>query len=404
MMQGISKACLSSALCLYWGALFCFLHLSSSAHAGLVSSQETQRADGLCASLVLPYRVYACQEFVAQTGDGFLLGVQRMWRPDIIQGKTAQPVLLFHGILTGGDVWVINPPGEGLGFMMADAGYDVWITNYRSTAFSYGHLSYKHADKGFWDWSMDDLASEDLPSALQLIHSKTGKKIYLVAYSEGAQSTLAAFSEGLCVDLVSKAVLMAPVSYLTSGPQLVYIASTLRLQRIYQALNIYQLSTRSPGGRELVDVLCATASVKCYRDWFRLFSGFICCINSTRRAYIDKYETQATSVKNLDHYSQLLRLGTFGKYDYGEAENMKRYKQKTPPDYDLSKFPSNQIPMLFISSGNDSLANTVDVAHLYRDIPPGFQRRLVENFGHLDFVFGDTANRVVYDYAMEFLA
>ena len=32
--------------------------------------------------------------------------------------------------------------------------------------------------------------------------------------------------------------------------------------------------------------------------------GFTCCINTTRRSYIDKYETQATSVKNLAHFAQ----------------------------------------------------------------------------------------------------
>lgn len=400
---------MASCSCAVWWAstallLLILTRFLRSSDGGLISGHATQRSDGLCESLVLPYRDYSCQEFVAQTSDGFLLGVQRMWRPELIsEAKKGEPVLLFHGILTGGDVWVLNPPGEGLGFMLADAGYDVWITNYRSSNFSYGHLSYKRSDKGFWDWSVDNLASEDLISSLQLVHSKTNRKLLLVAYSEGAQATLAAFSEGSSSDLVSRAVLMAPVSYLTTGPQLIYIASKLRLQRIYEALNIYQLSTRSPGGRELVDVLCSKTSVKCYRDWFRLFSGYLCCINSTRRAYIDKFETQATSVKNLDHYSQQIRLGTFAKFDYGEAGNMERYKQASPPVYDLSKFPSDRLPMLFISSSRDSLANPTDVAHLFREIPAGYESKIVEDFGHLDFVFGYTANRVVYDSVLDFL-
>lgn len=401
---------MASRSCAIWWAtalpLLILTRFLQSSDAGLISGQATQRSDGLCKLLVLPYRDYDCQEFVAQTSDGFLLGVQRLWRPDLISGaQIGEPVLLFHGILTGGDVWVLNPPGEGLGFMLADAGYDVWITNYRSSAFSYGHLSYKRSDKGFWDWSVDNLASEDLISSMQLVYSKTNRKLLLVAYSEGAQATLAAFSQGLSnsSDLVSRAVLMAPVSYLTTGPQLIYIASKLRLQRIYEALNIYQLSTRSPGGREIVDLLCAKTSVKCYKDWFRVFSGYLCCINSTRRAFIDKFETQATSVKNLDHYTQQVRLGTFAKYDYGEAGNMERYQQASPPAYDLSKFPSDRLPMLFITSLKDSLANPTDVARLFREIPAGYQSKTVQDFGHLDFVFGDTANRVVYDSVFDFL-
>ena len=42
---------------------------------------------------------------------------------------------------------MINPPGEGLGFILADHGYDVWILNYRATRFSYGHLNYTSKDK-----------------------------------------------------------------------------------------------------------------------------------------------------------------------------------------------------------------------------------------------------------------
>ena len=35
--------------------------------AGLVSYHKTDRADGLCSDLVMPYKVYNCQEYVVQT-------------------------------------------------------------------------------------------------------------------------------------------------------------------------------------------------------------------------------------------------------------------------------------------------------------------------------------------------
>lgn len=378
--------------------LLAFVHL---AHGGLVSVYPTQRSDGLCATLVLPHKTYACQEFVAQTGDGFLLGIQRM-SSLAYPGDKGDPVLLLHGILTGGDVYVINPPGEGFGFILADAGYDVWILNFRSTDFSYGHISFKKADEGFWDWSVDELASEDVITSLELIQSITMRKTLLVGFSQGSQATLAAFSQGLGNDLVSKAVLMAPVAYLTSGPQLLMAASVLQLQKIYESLHMYELSTRGPQGRALVDLICSASSTTCYRDWFRVFSGYTCCINSTRRSFIDKYETQATSVKNLDHFSQQIRLKTFAKYDYGTSGNLQLYNQATPPAYEVSKYPSSA-NTLFISSINDSLANVVDVAHLLTEVPAGFQVKTVQDFGHLDFVFGYNANRVVYDAVLEFL-
>lgn len=38
-------------------------------------------------------------------------------------------------------VWVVNPPDESLGFILADNGYDVWLANTRGTKYSHGHKS-----------------------------------------------------------------------------------------------------------------------------------------------------------------------------------------------------------------------------------------------------------------------
>lgn len=41
----------------------------------------------------------------------------------------------------------MNPGQESLAFMMASAGYDVWIGNTRSSNYTYGHISYTRKDK-----------------------------------------------------------------------------------------------------------------------------------------------------------------------------------------------------------------------------------------------------------------
>ncbi|KAH7387712.1 hypothetical protein KP509_16G037700 [Ceratopteris richardii] len=145
------------------------------------SARETNRSDGLCASLVTPRGHYSCKEFV------------------------------------GGDIWVLNEPSEGLGFILADAGYDVWIGNTRTTRFSFGHSSFKRSDREFWDWSVDEMAQEDLPAMLGFVSHTVGDKFHYIGYSQGSQQAFAAFSQGQLVNLVDKVVMLAPVAYVDHG-------------------------------------------------------------------------------------------------------------------------------------------------------------------------------------------
>jgi hypothetical protein len=39
-----------------------------------------------------------------------------------------------------------------LGFVLADAGYDVWLPNSRGNLYSMAHKKYNPSEKEFWDW------------------------------------------------------------------------------------------------------------------------------------------------------------------------------------------------------------------------------------------------------------
>lgn len=54
------------------------------------------------------------------------------------------------------------------------------------------------------------------------------------------------------------------------------------------------------------------------------------------------------------HYAQEIKSGgKFLQYDYGTAENIKRYGAPTPPEYNITKI---QVPIYMMSSVNDWLA------------------------------------------------
>lgn len=59
------------------------------------------------------------------------------------------------------------------------------------------------------------------------------------------------------------------------------------------------------------------------------------------------------SVKQLIHYAQEIKSGKFRKYDYGVIQNLIKYGQLTPPDYDLSNVA---VPVAVLYGANDNLA------------------------------------------------
>jgi hypothetical protein len=69
---------------------------------------------------------------------------------------------------------VINGEGEGLGFVLAAAGYDVWLGNSRGNTYGREHEYLNPDDPAFWAFSWDQFQMFDLPAKISYILSTTG--------------------------------------------------------------------------------------------------------------------------------------------------------------------------------------------------------------------------------------
>ncbi|KAF9945680.1 cholesterol esterase, partial [Modicella reniformis] len=65
------------------------------------------------------------------------------------------------------EVWLCNLDEErNLAFVLAEAGYDVWLGNARGNKYSLKHMYLKPHEDKFWDFSMDELALFDMPDTI----------------------------------------------------------------------------------------------------------------------------------------------------------------------------------------------------------------------------------------------
>lgn len=62
-----------------------------------------------------------------------------------------KPIWLQHGLLDCSDTWIINDEEKAPAFILANAGYDVWLGNSRGNKHSRKHTHLNpDKDKAFW--------------------------------------------------------------------------------------------------------------------------------------------------------------------------------------------------------------------------------------------------------------
>jgi len=114
-------------------------------------------------------------EYKVVTSDGYILGLFRIPHGKNTD-KVGPPVLLFHGLLDSSFTWILNYPTQSLAYMLADAGFDVWLGNTRGNVYSKAHTHLRPDQKEFWQFTFDQFAEIDVPDIIDFILKTTGKK------------------------------------------------------------------------------------------------------------------------------------------------------------------------------------------------------------------------------------
>ncbi|XP_038986070.1 triacylglycerol lipase 2-like isoform X3 [Phoenix dactylifera] len=276
-----------------------------SASLGLVQA-PTSSDKGTCKSRVEIYG-YECEEHHVTTKDGYILSIQRIpnGRSATTQRARKTPVLLQHGVFMDGITWLMSSPDESLGYILADKGYDVWISNSRGTKYSLQHTRLSPRDPAYWEWSWDELVAFDLPATFEYVYRHTGhQKLHYVGHSQGTLMALASFSEHHLLHMVRSAALLCPIAYMNEVKSpIARNAAYAFVAETYYWLGTYEFDPLGDAAHRLISEICSRPDVNC-NDMVTSFTGKNCCLNTSYVPIFLEHEPQSTATKNLIHLAQ----------------------------------------------------------------------------------------------------
>jgi len=342
---------------------------------------------------------YPVEQYNVTTEDGYILLLVRIphGRNETSKPSGPRPVVyLQHGLEASCVDWIANLPNESAAFIFADAGYDVWMGNFRGNCYSSGHVKYNTSQHEYWRFSWDEMAKYDLPAMINESLSITGAPfVYYVGHSMGTSTIFAKMS--LDPDFgknIKKMYGLAPVATVSHIKGLLPLLG--HFVRLLQWMGVDDLFPISDLQKTLAKYVCGSAIT----DWFcedvmSMMTGPESNqLNVTRMPVYAAHTPAGTSVRTVAHYSQMHVDKKFQMYDYGRKENEEVYLQTTPPLYDLSKV---NIPASLYSGGDDWLADPEDVNELISQLPNVASNVSLPHFNHQDFVWGLRAAPEIYE-------
>ncbi|KAL0130331.1 hypothetical protein PUN28_002165 [Cardiocondyla obscurior] len=293
---------------------------------------------------------YPAEEHSVTTEDGYNLVIHRIPRSPLSNNqKRKEIVFLLHGMIASSDYWVLYDPSKCLACLLADQGYDVWVGNMRGNSYCRSHTNMTVYNPKFWQYSFHEVGTKDLPAMFNYILNCTKQKnLYFIGHSMGATSILALLSSKPEYNIKIKiAIFLAPCAF--------WVKVTPTFNNTMSFLPF--LKTALP------DLL--------------------------------SHVPAGTSVQTLDHYYQNILANDFRNYDYGIVENYKRYKQKTPPSYDIKKITA---PIHIFYAENDMIVAEESILELEKHLPNAFTQKVpYKLFNHVDFVMAIDAKTFVYN-------
>jgi len=368
-----------------------------------------------------PAAGYKCECHNITSEDGFVLQTARLLARN--QNGTKLPVFLMHGFFTSAIDWVSQPkPSYSLPYMLADAGFDVWLGNNRGNVFSASNAKLDINTQEYWDAvDHDEMASKDVPAILDLVLNVThAPKLHWVGHSQGGGVLVFALAKNPALkDRFATSVLLAPgvhVNHL-KVPLLRFLGDA-HIDAAWHALDIDipTIATGKeyfpgPGVSKVIDFftkdtpLCRISVALCNDIGKILGISVGDPENLDPQTMADAYgfDPAGSSFHLLMHWAQRLRKDTLAEFDWGVKGNLQHYHSLKAPVYDLSKITGMRMGLF--DGLRDQFITPPDISKFLAEVPEEniIYHKTFPKYAHFDFVWGKNAHTILYPEVMDLL-
>ncbi|KAE8743192.1 hypothetical protein FOCC_FOCC011221 [Frankliniella occidentalis] len=342
------------------------------------------------------------------TEDGYTLRMDRIPRP-------GSPVAFLGNVLSCSSACFVALGRDSIASRLYDAGYDVWLGNWRGSGLSLKHKYLKPSQREFWNFGFvprarvngfachgrlhlgcDKGAIAHLHRPLDGLHGVPGNGGRAPGVRQAHQRGLPNGSRGrpvapqqLCsaqdgaqyreLNCCNKAL---PLQFPGSDFMIRYLGG------MFCRFNVPSLAQNEPNKR--CPLLRAVGD---------MMGGAGYVVYPVDLQY---YAPSGISMGEVNHYAQLSNPGWTGfrKYNYGRRKNREIYGQDVPPDYDLTK---SRTPVYVYTGKTDVWTPPQAINQLHTSFK-NFRRAFEmpdKVFGHFDFVLNPTRAPVLYDLILQ---
>ncbi|KAH7176584.1 Alpha/Beta hydrolase protein [Dactylonectria macrodidyma] len=354
---------------------------------------------------------YEAEEHIAQTKDGYLLGLHRLqWRKGEEGRKVNDGPLsakkrvayLHHGLLMNSEVWVsLTDEQRCLPFELVERGFDVWFGNNRGNKYSKKSIHRSPTSVKFWDFSIDEFAFHDIPDSIAYILETTRQEsLSYIGFSQGTAQAFATLAIHPKLNnqvnvFIALAPAMSPAglsngivdSLVKASPQVLFLLFGRR--SILSSATMWETLLYPPIFSQLIDMGLSF-----------LFNWQTKNISASQKLAAYPHLYSFTSTKSVVHWFQIIRNKCFQMYDDDVHQPMS--VTSTNKYSKVAKYPTRNIktPIVLVYGGSDSL---VDIKAMLKELPPQTVATEIPHYEHLDFLWARDVDTQVFQHVFDAL-